>query len=59
MEVGTPENALKIFNHLKDSGINLFSQKTGWGKVHEPEDMPTSHREGGLFVTSKDAMLWS
>ena len=30
LEVGSPENAGIIWSHFKDSGVNLFSQKSGW-----------------------------
>lgn len=58
MEVGTAENAARIFNYLKDSGISMFSQKKAWGKVTALEDMPVGHREGSLFLSSKTKMPW-
>jgi len=57
-EVGNEANAMAIYKDLGAKGINMFSQKTAWGRVREPGDMPTSHREGGLFVTSKDSVPW-
>ncbi|MGA0092909.1 MAG: FkbM family methyltransferase [Chthoniobacterales bacterium] len=57
-EVGSEANASAIFGDLSAKGINMFSQKIGWGKVCRLEDMPTSHREGSLFVTMKDSVPW-
>lgn len=57
-EVGTPENAKIIWNHLKDSGVNLFSQKSGWARVTELDDMPRSYKEGSLFLSCLDEMPW-
>ena len=58
IEVGTSENAELIFNHLQKNRINMFSQKINWEKINRFEDVPTSHREGSLFISSKDVMPW-
>lgn len=57
-EVGSQPNASAIYDDLMGKGINMFSQKTGWGRVRDLADMPTSHREGSLFVTMKDSVPW-
>ena len=58
IEVGTSENAKLIFNHLQKNRINMFSQKNNWEKVNKVEDVPTSHRDGSLFISTKDQMPW-
>ncbi len=58
MEVGTAENAAAIHAHLDAQGLKMFAQKIAWGRVSSLDDLPTSHREGSLFVTLKDAMPW-
>jgi FkbM family methyltransferase len=58
LEVGTEDNARQIFAHFKDAPVNLFAQKTGWGKVQSLSDMPTSHRDGSLFLSAKLQMPW-
>jgi hypothetical protein len=58
-EIGTAENAEQIFNHFNKSAINLFSQKNNWSKVRTVNEMPTSHREGSFFLSSKHEMPWS
>jgi len=60
LEVGTPENAAIVFKHLHGKGgIRMFSQMTGWQEVHALENMPCSHRDGSLFLTTKAGMNWS
>lgn len=58
LEVGTEDNAHRIFEYFRLSGVNIFAQKVGWTKVTALSDMPTSHRDGSLFVTRKSAMPW-
>lgn len=57
-EVGTPENTEVIWNHFNGSGVNLFSQKTGWGRVMTLDGMPRSYKEGSLFLSCLDEMPW-
>ena len=58
LEVGTSLNAETIFTHLARGPVKMFSQKTGWRQVRRVEDMPTSHRDGSLFLTGADEMPW-
>ena len=59
VEVGTSENAGTIFEHLTSLGVNAFAQKIGWGRVVSVHQMPSSYKEGSLFITSKAQMPWS
>lgn len=58
VEIGTTENATKIYAELSRLGINAFAQKVNWGRVVNLRDLPTSHREGSLFLTSSADMIW-
>jgi FkbM family methyltransferase len=58
VEVHSPENASALYNHLKNIGLNLFSQKTNWRLVRNLDDMPMSYHEGKLFVTCSSVMPW-
>ncbi len=58
-EVGSADNAKAIFEHLTALGINLFSQKLGWNRVENISGMPTSYKEGSLFITAKSQMPWT
>mgnify|MGYP003390048441 FL=1 len=58
VEIGNPENAKAVFAHFQSIGIGMYAQKTGWGRVQNLTDVPTSHREGSLFISAKPAMPW-
>ncbi len=58
MEVGSTENAAVVFAHLQKLGINMYAQKLGWQQAHSLSGIPTSHREGSLFVTHRNKMPW-
>ena len=50
VEVGSKENAARIYAHFSEMGIPLWSQKTGWREVKKHRDMPKSYKEGSLFI---------
>ncbi|MBS3905155.1 MAG: FkbM family methyltransferase [Simkania sp.] len=58
VEIGSLENAKSIFNHITKAGGHLFAQKKGWGKIDSLDEMPTSYRDGTLFISSKPKMPW-
>lgn len=58
VEIGSKTNAEAIFNHLNNEHLKCFSQKTGWKQVIHLEEMPTSRKEGYLFITKKTTMPW-
>jgi len=58
MEIGSEENALGAFEHLSSLGVKMFTQKIGWQEVKSLSDMPTTYKEGSLFITSKSSMPW-
>ena len=58
LEVGTSKNASIIFDYLNQINVNMFSQKIGWHKVSALSDMPTSYKEGSLFLSKADSMQW-
>jgi FkbM family methyltransferase len=58
VEVGSKENAKIIHNHFARSEINLFAQSSSWAKVQTLTDMPTSYKDGSLFISAKKAMPW-
>ena len=58
LEVGTEKNATIIFEYLNEINVNMFSQKTGWNKVSDLADVPTSYKEGSLFLSVADVMSW-
>ena len=58
VEIGTPENAEMVFEHMQTKGVNLFSQKNSWERVVRLEDMPTSYKDGSLFISLNGLMPW-
>ena len=58
LEVGSTSNAQRIFNHFKQSNINLFAQSLAWEKVTSLSDMPSSYKDGSLFISAKAEMPW-
>lgn len=58
LEIGTEANAVAIYSHLKSIGVNSFSQKNGWSAVVGLEDVPTSYKEGSIFISAKEKMNW-
>jgi FkbM family methyltransferase len=59
VEIGTVENAKSVYQRFQGTGIHIHAQKTGWKAVGSWTDMPTSYREGGIFVSSKSVMPWT
>jgi FkbM family methyltransferase len=58
VEIGSTANAAAVFNHFSALKVGMFPQKLGWGKATTASDLPTSHRDGSLFVTARPAMPW-
>ena len=58
LEVGSLNNAEKIFNFFNTMNVNLFSQKNNWFRVKKLDDMPSSYREGSLFISCKPNVPW-
>lgn len=61
VEIGSVDKAETIFDHFCKSGVNLFSQKTGWKRVEyrsRMDCMPTHHRDGALFISRKGELPW-
>jgi len=58
MEVGNEKNKEAIFEHLNSIGANMFSQKQAWKKVEVVGNMPANYKEGSLFVSLDNEMLW-
>jgi len=53
IEVGNSQNAEMIYEFFKLQRKNLFSQKDCWAKVETLSDIPTSYRDGSLFISNK------
>lgn len=58
VEVENETNAKLLYEHFGGLEVNLFSQKINWQRVTNEDHVPTSYREGTLFVTCKNEMPW-
>jgi FkbM family methyltransferase len=58
VEIGNAGNAQAVFQHFHSIGIGMYAQKIGWNRVGSMAEVPTSHREGSLFISAKPAMPW-
>ena len=58
VEVGSAGNADRIHAHFESLPVYLFAQNTAWQRVEKRADMPESHRDGSLFISTKDARPW-
>jgi len=58
VEIGTDENAKRVYSHMSDIGVIMFSQKNSWKRVESIDAVPTSYKEGSLFITAKNKMFW-
>jgi len=54
MEIGTKDNAIKIYKHLKKLNLPMYSQKNGWRKVIKINQMPFSYKDGSLFISKNN-----
>lgn len=58
VEVGSKDNADAIYAHFNDKNVYMYSQKNNWQRVLKPSQMPTSYREGSLFITLNTIVPW-
>ena len=55
-EIGSKNNAKKIYQKLKKENINSYAQKINFRKVKNFSDLPISYKEGSLFISLNN--LW-
>ena len=56
-EVSTKETAKKLFDHFSTIDfVNIYSQKNDWRKISSIDDLPSSHREGSVFISNKGSV---
>jgi len=57
-EISTEKNKQTIFNFCKKNNINIFSQKNNWNIVKILSELPSSHKEGSIFISLKYQITW-
>ena len=58
VEIGTKANADSVYAHFQTEGVNLFGQKKGWQRIERRDDMPSSYRDGSVFISLATEMPW-
>lgn len=53
VEVGNENTARRIFDHMNKIKASIYSQKTGWSRVYDYCEMPTSYKEGSIFISNR------
>ena len=56
-EISTAQTRVLLWDLFKKLSLKVYSQKNGWGLIKEIEDLPTSHRQGSIFISQKNT--WS
>jgi len=57
IEIGSTKKRDLIWNRLKETNFLMHSQKINWNKAQSCNDLPSSHKEGSLFI-SINPMNW-
>ena len=58
VEIQDQGNAEEVFKFFNDIQVNLFPQKINWKQARTIEDIPANCREGTLFISCKEKMVW-
>jgi FkbM family methyltransferase len=58
-EVGNEHNAVNVLNYLEQIDVKVYSQKRAWQRVNSPSDMPTSYKEGSVFISRHNVTPWT
>ena len=58
-EVGSEQNAKKILDYLEGIDVKVYAQKLEWKRVISPSGMPTSYKEGSVFISRNNSTPWS
>jgi len=56
-EVSTEKTRIFLWDLFQKLELKVYSQKTGWELIKEIEDLPTSHRQGSIFISQNNSWL--
>jgi FkbM family methyltransferase len=59
VEIGSDRNAEAVYNHFADTNVGIFAQNRNWQRIEDISQMPTSYKDGSVFISAKPAMDWS
>lgn len=57
MEVSTEESRKELWNLIKKFSLKVYAQKISWDIVKSINDLPLTHREGSIFLSSKNKFI--
>ncbi len=57
MEVSTEESRKELWNLIKKFSLKVYAQKISWDVVKSINDLPLTHREGSIFLSSKNKFI--
>lgn len=58
-EVGSEQNGQEILDHLEGIDVKVYAQKLKWERVKSSSEMPTSYKEGSVFISRNNSTPWS
>lgn len=53
LEIGSENNATRIFSHLNLLGVKMYAQKNRWEEVEVADHLPFHHSEGLVFCSTQ------
>ena len=51
-EISTEETCMEFWDYFSNINVSVYSQKNSWKKVQNIDQLPTSHREGSIFISA-------
>ena len=56
IEISTAFSRKNLWNMINKKKLKVYAQKISWDRVNKIEDLPDSHREGSVFISSSNNM---
>ena len=56
-EVSTEITRSLLWDLCNKLNLKIYAQKIGWLSIRKIEDLPTSHREGSIFISKRNKWI--
>jgi len=56
-EISTEETRIEFWDYFSQINVPVYAQKISWRRVKSIDDLPTSHREGTIFISKNNTWL--
>jgi len=56
-EVSTEKTRTILWDLFEKIGVKVYAQKIGWELIQNINDLPSSHREGSIFISQRNTWL--